>query len=438
MYRMFGLAKGEQTESALKDALETQRRMTFLAEASKVLMGSLDYKIIFNSLAGLVVPTVADYCVLYGVDAPVHSLVRMAHAHVNAEREELLGELLADTVSLAIPTTLTNAAWTGEPTLYEDDAQSCNGIFIHEQNAERIATLLNSRWAMVLPLQARGNKLGILVAGISDSGRSYAAADVSFAEELASRASLSIDSARVIADTQESNRLKEEFLATLSHELRTPLTAILGYARLLLGGKLDENAGRQAIQSIHRNAQLQNQLISDLLDISRIVTGKLHLEMRRVALNDVVETTLDSAKLDAEAKAQTLHFCQDPLDPIIMGDPDRLQQVVGNLLSNAIKFTPAGGRVEVRVRSDAALVEISVTDNGAGVNPEFLPHVFDKFRQADISDTRQNRGLGLGLAIVRHLVEKHAGSVEAESRGIGQGATFTVRLPMQAAARRAG
>jgi signal transduction histidine kinase len=233
--------------------------------------------------------------------------------------------------------------------------------------------------------------------------------------------------------SQQANRLKEDFLATLSHEMRTPLTAILGYARLIMAGRLDETGAQQAILSIHRNAQLQNQLISDLLDISRIVTGKLHLEMRRVDLNEVIETVLDSARLAAGAKRQDLRFARDPFDAYITGDPDRLQQIVGNLISNSIKFTPDSGCIEVRLKFASGCAQIAVTDNGAGVSAEFLPHVFDKFRQADTSDSRQNRGLGLGLAIVRHLVEMHGGAVNAESQGIGKGATFTVRLPLEKA-----
>jgi len=427
---MFGIAKGERLQSELKDALENQRRMTFLAEASKVLMGSLTYETAFANLARLMVPTVADYCIVYAADPDGHTIVRMAQAHPNAEVQDFLGNLLAETIPLAADTPLAEVARTGHAALYDEGGPNPSPIFRHERNRPKLTAVLKSWSAMILPLQARGDRLGAMILGISESGRRYTPADLVFAEEVASRASLGIDNARLYTQCQQGNRLKEEFLATLSHELRTPLTAILGYARLLLAGRLDENAAHQAIQSIHRNALLQNQLISDLLDISRIVTGKLHLEMRQVDLNEVIEAVLDSSRLAAEAKSHVLRFVRDPYDAAITGDSDRLQQIVGNLVSNAIKFTPPGGIIEVRLQSAGVCAQITVSDNGAGVSAEVLPHVFDKFRQADGSDSRQNRGLGLGLAIVRHLVEMHGGAVHAESQGIGKGATFTVKFPL--------
>jgi signal transduction histidine kinase len=436
---MFGIAKGERLQSELREALEAQRRMTFLAEASKVLMGSLGYETAFANIAKLMVPMAADYCIVYGANHEVHAIIRMAHMHAKADVQEALGKHLAETTPLTGDAPLAKAARTGQAVLYEEGGSPL-AIFQHEPKAMQIAALLEPKSAMILPLQTRGDRLGAMIIGITDSGRSYNNADLAFAEEVATRASLSIDNARLYMQSQHGNRLKEEFLATLSHELRTPLTAILGYARLLLAGRLDEMAGQQAIQSIHRNAQLQSQLISDLLDISRIVTGKLHLELRRVDLNEVIETVLDSARLAAEAKSHTLQFISNQADAAVNGDPDRLQQIIGNLVSNAIKFTPDGGVIEVSLRSDGGSAQITVSDNGAGVSPEFLPHVFDKFRQAENPDPGQNRGLGLGLAIVRHLVEMHEGAVYAESQGVGKGATFTIRLPLQSAAalKRAG
>jgi PAS domain S-box-containing protein len=236
-------------------------------------------------------------------------------------------------------------------------------------------------------------------------------------------------------DAEAANRLKDEFLATLSHELRTPLNAIMGWAHLLRTGTLDEATAARAMETIDRNAKAQNQLINDILDVSRIITGKLHLAMQPLELAPVVEAALDTVRPAAEARNIRLEATLEPAAGTLSGDPDRLQQVVWNLLSNAIKFTPKGGRVQVRLRRVDAQAVIVVADSGPGISPEFLPHVFERFRQGDASTTRTHVGLGLGLAIVRHLVELHGGTVEAASPGEGKGATFSVRLPLISARR---
>jgi CheY-like chemotaxis protein/anti-sigma regulatory factor (Ser/Thr protein kinase) len=212
--------------------------------------------------------------------------------------------------------------------------------------------------------------------------------------------------------------------------LRTPLNAIVGWTKLLQGGQLDQATAARAVDTIDRNARAQTQLIEDILDVSRIVAGKLHLNISAVDLASVVEGALDSVRHAAEAKGVRLETeIAHGVGPF-EGDPDRLQQVAWNLISNAIKFTPRGGRVRVRLRAEDEHAEITVEDNGIGIKPEFLPHVFERFRQADSSSTRPHGGLGLGLAIVRHLVELHGGAVEVTSGGEGTGTTFTVRLPL--------
>jgi PAS domain S-box-containing protein len=235
------------------------------------------------------------------------------------------------------------------------------------------------------------------------------------------------------AEAEAANRLKDEFLATLSHELRTPLTAIFGWAKMLTDGYVGEDRWAEAVGVIYRNAKLQARLIDDLLDVSRIITGKLRIDVRPVDLAAVIEAAAAVVRPAASAKGVQLRAVFDPGVGSVSGDPDRLQQVIWNLLSNAVKFTPRGGSVTVRLCRSNSRIEISVSDTGAGIAPEFLPHVFDRFRQADMGTTRQHGGLGLGLAIVRHLVELHGGEVTAESAGGGSGATFTVRLPEEAA-----
>jgi len=229
---------------------------------------------------------------------------------------------------------------------------------------------------------------------------------------------------------EESNRLKDEFLATVSHELRTPLTAILGWARLLESGSLDDEISRQAVETIWRNAKAQAQIVDDILDVSRIITGNLYLDLHPLEVVPVVETAINVVRPTAEAKSIRIDAELDNVPAVVLGDANRLQQVIWNLLSNAVKFTKSGGRVLVKLRQVGAAVEISVTDSGQGISRDFLPYVFDRFRQADSTTTRQHGGLGLGLAIARHLVEIHGGTIQAESGGEGKGSSFTIRLPL--------
>ena len=253
--------------------------------------------------------------------------------------------------------------------------------------------------------------------------------------EAAKRARLEAEQAaqqneRLFRQAEESSRLKEEFLATISHELRTPLSAILGWARMLRLGQLSTENATKALDTIERNARAQAQLVDDLLDVSRIITGKLRMDVRPADPNAFIDAAVEAVRPAAEAKGVRMQKVIDTGAISIPGDPTRLQQVVWNLLSNAIKFTPRGGRVQIRSERVNSHLEIVVSDTGQGISPDFLPHVFDRFRQADQKTSRQHGGMGLGLAIVRHLVELHGGSVKASSEGEGKGATFTVMLPI--------
>jgi len=234
------------------------------------------------------------------------------------------------------------------------------------------------------------------------------------------------------AQAEAAGRMRDEFLATVSHELRTPLNAILGWATMLNKDHLDPAIARRGIESIERNAKAQAQLIEDLLDVSRIISGKVRLDVEPIMVTPIINSALDAVRPAAEAKSIRLNVKIDPAAEHLRGDPTRLQQVIWNLLSNSIKFTSAGGEVTVSVKRTASMAEISVHDTGEGINPEFLPYVFDRFQQADSSVTRKHGGLGLGLAITRHLVEMHGGTIEAHSDGKGHGATFSVRLPIPA------
>jgi signal transduction histidine kinase len=290
---------------------------------------------------------------------------------------------------------------------------------------------------LAVPVVSRsGEVLGGLFFGHPEPGV-FTARHEELVQGLAPLIATAIDNARLYeqeqsarAEAEAANALKDEFLATLSHELRTPLNAVVGWTRMLRRDMLDETARRHALEVIERNADAQVRLIEDLLDVSRIITGKLRLDLRPVEPAGVVEAAVDALRPTADAKGISVQLTLGPGAGPVSGDPDRLQQIVWNLLSNAIKFTPRGGRVAVRLAAVDSHVEIAVTDTGVGIAADVLPHVFERFRQADSSSRRAYGGLGIGLALVKHLVELHGGSLAAVSPGLGHGATFTVRLPL--------
>jgi PAS domain S-box-containing protein len=286
-----------------------------------------------------------------------------------------------------------------------------------------------------VPLMIEGEIIGVIQV-LTREVRRFSENDLRLLQLVADRVALAIEHARLYEveqsarlEAEAANRMKDEFLATVSHELRSPLNAILGWVKLLRGGRLNEETALRALETIERSARAQSRIINDLLDTSRIVAGKLHLNMRPIEPARMIEAAVDAARPAAQEKAISLQMQLDLGAGPISGDPDRVQQIVWNLISNAIKFTPKGGQVEVAITRSDSHAEIRVSDTGVGIRSEFLPYVFDRFRQADASTTRRQRGLGLGLAIVRHLTELHGGTVHVESRGEGNGATFVVRLP---------
>jgi signal transduction histidine kinase/CheY-like chemotaxis protein len=244
------------------------------------------------------------------------------------------------------------------------------------------------------------------------------------------RADQDLKHAREAAET--ANRVKDEFLANVSHELRTPLNAIMGWTHLLTRGKLDEETYARGLETIARNASAQNQLISDLLDVSRIISGQLRFESGVVDLIQVIEAATETVRPAADARGIVLNLTLEQGAGLVSGDSMRLQQIVWNLLSNAVKFTPRGGQVTVQLHRHDSSVVIVVSDTGEGISAEFLPYIFDRSRQAETTTKRQHSGLGLGLAIVRHLVDAHGGAIRASSKGVGKGATFTVTFPLLA------
>ena len=388
------------------------------------------------------VPQVADWCAIELIDDATGKSEQLAVAHNDPKMIEYAWELRRryppkDDAPNGVP----NVLRTGKAEIYTEITDEMMALGAIDQEHLRISLELKLRSAMVVPLVARGTTSGaITMVHDASSGRRYTNDDLLIAEEIARRAAIAVDNARLYAAEQrargaadEANRLKDEFLATVSHELRTPLNAILGWARMLATGAIEGEPKRErALGTIERNAVAMAQLIDDLLDVSRIISGKMRVEVELLDMPSVVEAAIESIEPAAAAKEITIRALLEPVPGAVLGDPNRIQQVVWNLLSNAVRFTPRGGKVEVITRQSASSVELCVSDSGAGIDPAFVPFVFDRFRQADGKVTRSHGGLGLGLAIARHLVELHGGTVHAHSEGPGRGATFTVKLPITA------
>ena len=407
------------TTAELYDAQRRSReRSDLLAEATAVLAASLDYHETLRRIAQLAVPHVADWCAVDLEDEDGRA-ERVALAHGDAFKTEKARQI-----------NIHEDLRTGAPILVSEVTDAM--LEARERSPEHLADLreLGVRSYMSVPLRAHNRTLGVLSFVAGESGRRYDVLDLQFAQDLASRAAMAVENARAYEETLRANRLKDEFLATLSHELRTPLNAILGYARMLKSGMVSPVRLPRAIEIIHKNAVALTKIVEDILDVSRIVSGKLRLKTQTIDLVPVVAASVETVQPAAEAKSIALHAVMEPgLAPVI-GDPDRLQQVMWNILSNAVKFTANGGTVTVRLEPTDGHVDIVVADTGLGIAPEFLPHIFERFRQGDSRFAREFGGLGLGLAIARHIVEMHGGTIQASSEGLGKGSMFQVRLPV--------
>jgi len=303
---------------------------------------------------------------------------------------------------------------------------------------------LRPETSMAVPMAVMGRIIGTIEVQSYQAGV-YRPEHVTAMSMAANLTAVAIENVRLLKlertarqAAEESNRLKDEFLATVSHELRTPLTAILGWSRLLEDGSVDDEVSKQAIETICRNAKAQAQIVDDILDVSRIITGNLYFDLHPLQLASVVKNAINVVRPTADAKGIKIDARVDATTAMVSGDANRLQQVIWNLLSNAVKFTDNGGRVTVKLSQVGSTVEITVSDTGQGISRDFMPYVFDRFRQADSTTTRHHGGLGLGLAIARHLIEIHGGTIKAESAGEGRGATFTIKLPVIDATVKAG
>jgi PAS domain S-box-containing protein len=426
-------------QAARARAESAERRSTLLSESSAVLSSSLDAATTLRAVSRLVVPRFADWCIIDLV-ARDNTLDRVAVSAAGPDAETLLSELQQYapdwTSSQPSAEALRSRTTIAIPEVTEETLVST------ARDARHLAIMrrLRPRSAIAVPMAARQRIIGAITLVRTTPDQAYDTADIAMAEELARRAALAVDNATLYseadqarAQAESANRAKDEFLAVLSHELRTPMSAVYGWARMLQMGQIDAATRPRALDAIVRNAHVQLQLIDDLLDVSRIISGKMRLDMRSVDIHRVLESALDAVRPAADAKGLGLQTLIDPSAGPLNGDPDRLQQVVWNLLMNAVKFTPKEGRIQLALQRVDSHLEIVVSDTGAGIRPELLPVIFDRFKQGESGSTRNQGGLGIGLALVRHLVELHGGSVTAESAGEGQGATFRVRLPLVAA-----
>jgi PAS domain S-box-containing protein len=422
-----GLVKIMQDKTQSRQAAEREQ---FLAQSSAALAASIDYKTTLTTIARLAVPFLADYCFFDAINAS-GQIERVAWCAADPVMQGWFDEVQQfippqDFDRHPVAHVLRSGDTHFVPKVTPEWIESVAISPTHLQFMQRCQL----RSLLTVPLKVN-HPLGALTFCFTPySNRHYTQADLTLAEELARRAALALDNAKLYHQAQEANRIKDEFLAVLSHELRSPLNPILGWTRLLQNGKLNPVRQAEALAIIERNARLQTQLIEDLLDISRIMQGKLTLTAAPVHLAAVITAAVETVHLSAEAKQIQISLDLDPGIAPISGDAARLQQVVWNLLTNAVKFTPNGGQVTVELQQLNQLAQIRVSDTGKGISADFLPHIFEYFRQEDGSTTRKFGGLGLGLAIVRQIVEMHGGIVEAESLGENQGATFTVRLPI--------
>jgi PAS domain S-box-containing protein len=414
-----------------------EEQVKFLADATAALGSSLDSNEMLSTLAAALVPGLADWCSIHLLEGDRLRSVAVAHTDPAkiATAKEYQRRFPPDPDGGG---SVWNVVRTGKPELYNDITDEM--LVQAGRGPEHLEALrsVGMKSVLLAPISIRSRVLGVISFVSAESGRRYETSDVALVLELGRRAGAALENAQLYAQAHEAvtaaedaSRAKDEFLATVSHELRTPLSAIVGWATLLKD-RVTDPALSKPLEVIHRNALAQVNIVDDILDVSRVITGKFRLEAKPadlVAITkqaiEVVRPSLLAKKIDIELKPHA-DFC------LLVADPERLQQVVWNLLSNAVKFTDAGGQVRVAVRQEGSTVVLSVADTGTGIDPAFLPFVFDRFKQADSSIRRRVAGLGLGLSLVRHIVELHGGKVTVASDGIGKGATFTVTLPIRA------
>jgi signal transduction histidine kinase len=397
----------------------------FLSNTISILASSADLRTTIDNLARLAAAELAEYCTVFMFenDQTIRRMQAVQRTTTGAQGQQ---------VDALFPLDLHAAAGPGN-VLRTGECQILTRIspqILDELGLEADATSVSVY--VCVPIVARGHTIGAIAFVSTEPHKTIGTSDLSLMTGVANAAAVAIDNAKLHREAQEANRLKDEFVAMVSHELRTPLTPILGGVHLLRTAKLSEANFERALDIIERHAHTQLQIVEDLLDASRIVSGKLHLVMKSTNVRPVVDAAIESVRASAAAKGIAIITSFDDIQQPIDGDPHRLQQIIWHLLSNAIKFTPSEGRIEISVCPDGDHVRIQVTDTGVGIPADILPSIFDRFRKTLDANSRMRTGLGLGLTIVRHLVELHNGSIHAASAGPGQGAVFTLRFPFAA------
>ncbi|MGN6183151.1 MAG: ATP-binding protein [Thermoanaerobaculia bacterium] len=422
----FGVARVRAEEELRRE----RDRATFLAEASQLLSSSLDYQKTLEHVSELSVRELADWCAIDILEDG--ELRRIVVSHRDPEsRMDALQRMRTYAPSRQRSGSIRRVIETGVPEVSRTyDWAKFEAVYANEPELVDAFRQMGIESYLTVPLSAHGQHLGAITLVSSDRAHLFDEHDLELAVELGRRAGYAIDNARHYSEAQDANKAKDEFLITLSHELRTPMTATLGWASMLRRDLSPENF-KLAIDTIERSSRAQAQLIDDILDVSRIVTGKLQLDVAPVGIRQIVEAAVDAIRPTANAKQLSIALSLANAPSVAIVDASRLQQVLGNLLSNAVKFTPSGGTISVELHEPAdGHARIAVRDTGIGIPRRFLPHIFERFRQADGGTSRAHGGLGLGLAIVKSLVELHGGSVIAQSEGEGCGSTFIVTLPL--------
>ncbi|MCM2282768.1 MAG: ATP-binding protein, partial [Bdellovibrionaceae bacterium] len=411
----------------ISKAKRREEQAQLLLNATSILHGSLESEHMVARFARALVPEFASSVVVDLLDDArvdhAGRIRRVSSVHQDPEKARILSEELDRFPSHA------DGADSREPVLIAHvDSEDLARISTNEERQKRLIQI-GIASLICIPLVTREKIIGALHFGRGPHECPFDDDDFRFAIDIGNRTTLALENLRLFQDVHAANRAKEEFLATVSHELRTPMNVILGWLEILRDEKPDAEETDSILQTLERNARVQVELINDLLDISRIVSGKLALQTRPLNIAEAVSVAVDSVR--PAARAKSLHLNLEVVDspPNIRADADRLHQVLWNLLTNAVKFTPLGGRIDVRVTSAQDGVTITIADTGQGIERRFLPYVFDRFRQEQGGSNRQHGGLGIGLAIVRYLIELHGGSVHAASEGKGKGATFTIHLP---------
>lgn len=411
------------TLTAVSNTPSTQMEaQEFLLKTISILATSPDFPQAMDGLANLANSTISDWCAIFVFE------------NESSLRRVLPGEDLyaLDFRAASGPGFVLR---TGEPQFVSELTEEILTISGLGSTGSHLKNGRGPAASLFVPVIARGRIIGSIALLSARPNSDLRGPHVPLAQAFANAVGVALDHAGLYRQAQEANRLKDEFVAMVSHELRTPLTPILGCIHLLRTADLSKSNFDRALQMIERNAQAQVQIVEDLLDASRIVGGKLHLVMKSVQLTPVLDAAIQSVRPSAQGKGLRIVTNFEDVQRPVDGDANRLRQIIWHLLSNAVKFTPPEGKIEICLKSEGDQVLIQVADTGIGIPPDFLPHIFDRFRQASDTDGRLRSGLGLGLALVRHLVELHNGSIEASSAGRGSGAIFTVRLPF--AARRA-